>query len=63
MTCDAWREGNILSKFQVPSSYGFGVKGVLKMLSEKDRSLTELFNEIMTKVFVEKPSILSIKKT
>ena len=26
VTCDTWRELNILSKFQVPSSYGLGVK-------------------------------------
>ena len=26
MTCDTWREMNILSKFQLPSSYAFEVK-------------------------------------
>ena len=34
VTCDMWREVNILSKFQVPSSYGLGVKVFWRYLNK-----------------------------
>ena len=38
VTCDTWREVNIISKFQVPSSYGLWAR-CLKVISTKDERL------------------------
>ena len=43
MTCDIWREVNILWKCQIPSLYSFEVKE-FEYLEEKDHLLTELMN-------------------
>ena len=55
MTCDTWWGVNILSKFQLPSSYGLG-KTVFWKYFHKG-SLPRSVTELMTKVFVEQPCI------
>ena len=47
--CDVWLGVNILSKCQLPTSYGLGVK-VFKDLEEKDHF--KQVNESMMNVFV-----------
>ena len=42
--CDTWKDVNILSKFQVPSSYGFGLK-VCRRFGGKDRWLNEWMSD------------------
>ena len=58
LTRDTWQltpdtQGvvNIVSKFQVPSSYGS--EGVLKIFFTKDEWLSELINQLNKKVLVE----------
>ena len=43
MTCDIWLGVNILSKFQLPSSYGFD-RQCLEDSEQKDHLINELFN-------------------
>ena len=47
MTCDTLWGVNILSKFQLPSSYGFGLTG-LEDSEQKDDSIDESVNESVT---------------
>ena len=47
MTCDTWREVNLLLKFQLSSSYSLGLKVVEDIFTND-----EFPNELMTKVFV-----------
>ena len=49
-----WWGVNILSKFQLPSSNGFGVMS-FEGLKEKEDLMNEIMNQSMTKVFVEQP--------
>ena len=53
VTQDRWKEVNLLSKFQLPSSYRLGVKVFWRYFHNKDESIKEL----MTKVFVEQPRL------
>ena len=55
VTCSTWLWVNILTWFQFPSSYCWGVKMFWKF-GEKG-SLSELMNELMTKVFLEQPRL------
>ena len=41
VTCDTWREINILLNFQVPSSYGFE----LKVFKDAEKRISNLINE------------------
>ena len=55
VTCDTWREVNLLSKCQVSSSYGLGVKVLWRYLNKRN---TYIMNEWMTMVFEEQPHTL-----
>ena len=61
VTCDTWQvthdkwqvgEANLLSKFQLPSSYCLGVEGF-----EDFKDMGHLASEWMTKVCVEQPRL------
>ena len=43
----------IASKFQIPSSNNLGGMVFFEDVEEKNELLTELMNELMTKVFIE----------
>ena len=64
MTCDMWyiMGVHILSKFQLPSFYGLWLM-IFEDFEDKADSLTELKNELMTKVFVEQPPTLGLLNT
>ena len=49
MKCDTWWGVNILSKCQLPSFY--------EDLEEKDDSLNQLMNELITRLFIEQPRL------
>ena len=55
LTCDTWWGVNILSKFQLPSSFGLGGKGIWR--SGGKGSLTWSISEWITKVFIEQPRL------
>ena len=55
---DTWRGVNILSKFQLSSSYGLGVM-MFWRLGGKGLP-TQWMSELMTKVFLEQPQIYII---
>ena len=55
LTCDIFWGLNILSKYQLPISYGWGWTVSWEILNER---ITQLVNEeVITKVFVEQPRL------
>ena len=53
LTCDTWLVVNILSKFQLPCSYGLGF--MMSWRFGGKRSLTQSVNELIKRLFVEYP--------
>ena len=53
MICNTQLVVKIVSKCQIPSSNGLGVMFFFEDVEEKNELLTELMNELMTKVFIE----------
>ena len=52
MPQDRWREVKLCSRFQLSSFYGLG-EMILKIFSQR---MTQLRNELMTKVFLKPPN-------
>ena len=58
MTRDRWGKVNLLSKFQLPSYYGLGVKVFQRYFHKGSlRDWIKQINELMTNVFVEQPRL------
>ena len=53
LTSDMWGEVKHLKKFQLPSSYGFGIKVCSQYLHKE--SVSDVIIEWVTEVFVEQP--------
>ena len=56
VTPDTWRGMDMISKFQLSSSYGLGVLMFWRS-GGKDDSFDQWMNELMTKAFVEQPGL------
>ena len=58
MTSDTWREVKILSKFQVPSQYGLGVK-VERIFGGKGRVNESMNYEVVCRTAPASPALLN----